>query len=127
MLSTNFEPHLCRVDGMILTPSQMDHFFGSISDTLSRFNPPVPANHVGVKFVPVIPEDHPDPLDFMKARREKVIDLRKLVEQEDKKHEIRKPIGKCWCDRESKNSSENGEIIPDWIVEIQIGKFRIMV
>lgn len=109
-----------RVDGMILTPSQMDHCYGSIVDTLGRFNPPVPTQSVSVKFVPVLPEDHAIPLEFMKARREKVIELRQLVEQEDKKHEIRKAIGRCWCDRESKNSSENGEIIPDWIVEIQI-------
>ena len=109
-----------RVDGMNLNPSQMDHCYGSIVDTIKRFNPPVALENVEVKFVPVLPEDHENPLDFMKARRKVVIELRRLLQEEDKKHEFRKTIGRCWCDKESMKMSENGDIIPDWVVEIKI-------
>ena len=60
----------------------------------------------------------------MRGRREKVIELRKMVNENDRyrKHQLRKPVGKCWCDRESENLENSGEIIPDWVVEIEICK-----
>ena len=106
---------------MHLTPSQMDHVYASVANTLSRFNPVVPEGAVKVRFVPVLPEDHANPRDFMEATREKVKELRQMTKQEEKKHQLRRAIGRCWCDIESQNMAENGEIIPDWIVEIKIG------
>lgn len=98
-----------------------------LEDTLNRFNPPVAGGSVKVRFVPILPEDHPNPSEFMRGRREKVIELRKMVNENDRyrKHQLRKPVGKCWCDRESENLENSGEIIPDWVVEIEIGKTAI--
>ena len=47
-----------------------------------------------------------------------------MVNENDRyrKHQLRKPVGKCWCDRESENLENSGEIIPDWVVEIEICK-----
>ena len=61
----------------------------------------------------------------MRGRREKVVELRAMVNEDDRdrKHQLRKPVGKCWCDKESENLENSGEIIPDWVVEIEICEY----
>lgn len=112
------------VRGIELTPPEMEHLNYSILDTISRFNPPVETDAVQIEFIPVSPyELVNNKKDFFDKVKHWYANFEKFIDEDDdeRPHEFRKALDKCWCGKEKRRLVENSEFVQKWIVQLTIG------
>ena len=113
-----------QVHGLSLTPNQMDHLSVSVFDALERFNPVVRPGLVSVRFLPIISrEEAVSAKASITSKRKDFHKMKNDTKEDDfNPHEINGESSNCWCGKEAVVLQNNGEEIPNWIVEIEVAQ-----
>lgn len=98
------------VSGIMLTQYQKLHVELSLSDTLHRFNPPVPRNMWSLEFIPIM---EPDDTEYVPDPSRRDPHLWNLD------HGLR-TFRYCWCDCNALAEFGMGIIYPFYIIQVKI-------